>query len=104
MKPAKIAAEFFACIRSALKADPDATICVGTMTAKPDGGRTLNWAIGNGTDPGELVEFADTLLASAAKTIAAGRHPDCDNCRESLKRIAQCRAVLGVETPEGRPS
>jgi hypothetical protein len=100
MKSTKLANELFAFIRRALKADAGATICVGAMVTKADGTRGLSWAMANSADPGEMAEFADTLLASAAKAIANGRHPDCDNCRQNIVRIEAARAALGVETRE----
>lgn len=84
-----------------LRADPATRICVGVIRAKQSGGESIGFALGNGVDRGDLMTFADTLMRNVSESIINGGHPDCDVCREHLKRIETARAALGVqEQPE----
>lgn len=104
MKPVAALRELSDFMRRGLKADPGAKVCVGTIREKEDGGRAVAFALLNSVDPGDLVEFADSLLRHAGEKITNGRHPDCDNCRQNIARIEAARAALGIDQPEGTPS
>lgn len=88
-------------VRRSLRAVPDARICIAVLTTTGEETERVNFALtGNLDQVGDSVTIADQLLRHVSAAIARGLHPDCDVCRDRIKRIEAARAALEVEKPE----
>lgn len=103
MKPAAILRDIATYARKALRRDPNARLCVGSIVTKEDGTEAVAFMMIN-ADRGDTVQFADTLLRSVSEQILNGSHPDCETCRGHLKQIEAARASLGLQVVPERTS
>jgi hypothetical protein len=90
-------------LRRAFKAVPDVRVCIATVRTADEAERVSFALTGNFDQVEDAIYVADTLLRHVGQTIARGLHPDCQACRERIKRIEQARAALGIED-RGEPS
>jgi methionine synthase II (cobalamin-independent) len=83
-------------LRRAFKAFPDVRVCIATVRTADDSERISFATTGNFDQVEDAVYIADTLLRHVGETIACGLHPECQTCRDRIKRIEQARAALDV--------
>lgn len=87
-------------IRRSLMATDGRVLVSALQTTEGDNERVTFAITGAFDQVGDCVTIADQLLRHVSETIIRGLHPDCEACRDRLKRIEAARAALDVTRQE----